>query len=81
MAENNGGPAFPKPGNSLAGNPKEWVAQDGMALRDWFAGQALTGIMVQYPIDPPLTTFQGSAALAYLMADAMLKAREKSNES
>lgn len=46
------------------------------ALRDWFAGQALVG-MIPTPRAPgvlPLT-IDGMASVAYQYADAMLRAR------
>lgn len=66
-----GGPAFP----NSAGN----IAYRGMTLRDWFAGQALAGIVAE----PGLPSHAGNAAGlatsyagdAYRMADAMLAAR------
>ena len=44
----------------------------GMSLRDWFAGQALTGLVTngQYPAGQ-------IAESAYSFADAMLAAREQ----
>jgi hypothetical protein len=60
---NNGGPAFPKHG---------YEGPDGMTLRDWFAGQALAGLL-RDGID--VHGIDDSAYLAYEMADAMLKAR------
>lgn len=61
-----GGPAFPLSGYS----PHE---QFGMTLRDWFAGQALSrrrsdGIAINLA--------DLYAKEAYLIADAMLKARD-----
>jgi len=53
-------------------------AKERKKLRDYFAGCALTGIMV-YP-----GQFKSQAELAeytYQVADAMLKERDKSNES
>jgi hypothetical protein len=44
----------------------------GMTLRDYFAAQALTGIIVAHPAAPEWKQVQ----LAYDTADAMLKARE-----
>lgn len=47
-----------------------------IALRDWFAGQALVG-MIPTPRTPgvlPLSV-DGMAEAAYLYADAMLRAR------
>ena len=42
MPDNAGStPAFPRPGSSDQGIPH----QNGMTLRDWFAGQALVGAL------------------------------------
>lgn len=67
-------PAFP-----LAVDESFQFANDGMSLRDWFAGQALAGLLAN-PVsfgphmqgDPDLIT---SAADTF--ADAMLAEREK----
>lgn len=47
--------------------------EDGMTLRDWFAGQALAGITG----DPSVEDMDQNeiARAAYLYADAMLEAR------
>jgi hypothetical protein len=66
-----GGPAFPQPATS------EGYATNtlpGMTLRDWFAGQALAGMIAQG--DAIRTTYSSSAAEAYRYADAMLRERE-----
>ena len=82
---NNGGPAFPIPlqdGQSYQGH----APCDGMTLRDYFAGQALHGLMAN-PEGPVQRSSQRGwdfvnckpdevACLAYYMADAMLRARE-----
>ena len=76
----NGGPAFPSHG--AMGE----VAHEGMRLRDYFAGQALHGLMAN-PEGPVQRSSQRGwefvnckpdevACLAYYMADAMLRARE-----
>jgi hypothetical protein len=57
-----GGPAFPRP--MVAAAP-------GMTLRDWFAGQALAGMLA----NPDSWTGAGGV-MAYRYADAMLRARE-----
>lgn len=51
MTTNDGGPAFPRAASEYTqhgtlpdGNDAE-TAQAGMSLRDWFAGQALVGIL------------------------------------
>lgn len=69
---NNGGPAFPVPevrdaeGNGITeGHP-------GMSLRDWFAGQALAGYLVDPNVGGDTVT---TANRCYVFADAMLKAR------
>jgi hypothetical protein len=69
---NDGGPAFPMPASehSQGGH----FEQEGMSLRDWFAGQALIGLMEYATIEQP-----GNAAalakFAYDHADAMLAVR------
>ena len=45
----------------------------GMSLRDWFAGQALAGLLL-WNND---VTMQDMARTAYIFADAMLTVREK----
>ena len=69
--------AFPK---TVSGNVPR---QDGMSLRDYFAAEALPlcwAAEERYPTghDPNTfgPTYAGTATRAYLMADAMLKARE-----
>ncbi|WP_050885295.1 hypothetical protein [Klebsiella pneumoniae] len=67
--ENNGGPAYPTQG------------YEGLTLRDYFAGQAMQGWLASYPESDqhPVATHRENmvAELSYLMADAMLKAREE----
>lgn len=64
-----GGPAFPTP----------WAAgtatEGGMTLRDWFAGQAMVGILsVAGPYG--LAPYEISER-SYRLADAMIKERKK----
>ena len=72
-----GGPAFPTE-NFIDHGPNALhdVYHPGMSLRDWFAGMALTGVMLKTTAEPQLL-----ASLAYDLADAMLKVREKGGES
>lgn len=65
MSEQDGGPAFPQPDAS---------DNCGMSLRDWFAGQALAGILGSPETDRD-ATFDMIAQDAYDHADAMLEAR------
>lgn len=74
MSKQDGGPAFPRSGDQVSVTP-----QDGMSLRDWFAGTA--------PSPPPgWTSRHRDAGLDDLSievtwrwgyAEAMLKAREE----
>jgi hypothetical protein len=78
----NGGPAFPQnlPDDfvwRLPGNP------GGMSLRDYFAGQAIIGLVGHgnnveaEKYDPTATIADVVAGHAYFIADAMLKARQE----
>jgi len=60
-----GGHAFPCCFNN--GN------QAGMSLRDWFAGQALAGLLTR---EDNYKSTKGAASIAYHAADAMLEARK-----
>lgn len=73
-----GGPAFPMAPPQWDGNGNSHWGIPGMTMRDWFAGQALSGMIAsnQWHIG----SAHGSAANivadhAYEMADAMLDAR------
>ena len=65
MTKNNGAPAFPV----TAG---QTVYSHGMMLRDWFAGQALAGLLAC----GGSASWEQDAANAYAAADAMLAARQ-----
>jgi hypothetical protein len=62
----NGGPAFPIP--AIAKNGVAFVSAPGMTLRDYFAAKAMQCLPAPQ---------QNLAELAYKIADAMLKEREK----
>ena len=71
MPKQDGGPAFATSGVN------DEFAQDGMSLRDYFAGQALTGLLS----NPSYVGYVNSdgpklIAQAYRAADLMLEARE-----
>ena len=73
MSKNTGGPAFPAMRYEFGGE------DDGMSLRDWFAGMAMQGLIAS-----PRGTPNGAdatdtyyAEMAYIMADAMIAEREK----
>lgn len=79
---NDGGPAFPQHGWSS--NPEALRRMKetggGMTLRDWFAGQAMTGWLASYSglsVHPAADETHASlATYSYAIADAMLAARE-----
>lgn len=78
---NDGGPAFPRAGFlSEIETPERVIAQyenkpeQGMTLRDYFAGQALAGILTRKESDG--WTNREVASDCYSYADAMLAARE-----
>jgi phosphoketolase len=75
--KNTGGPAFPI---TLHAGEK-WTGTgsiDGMTLRDYFAAKAMPMLMEQWPIDIFDNDAQHEVAQrCYLMADAMIKAREQ----
>lgn len=80
---NDGGQAFPigtktthKDHYSGTEYPDEYGYESGMSLRDWFAGQALVGILASYANEHHVAQAEACAMEAYLRADAMLKARE-----
>lgn len=68
--ERTGGNAFPVNSGILDHT-------SGMTLRDWYAGQALMGLLAQGEHD---CGPDGIAHDCYLFADAMLAARDKGNE-
>lgn len=65
---NDGGPAFPENGSrgKAAGG-------EGMSLRDYFAAKAMQGLLAARG---HYENYREIASDAYLLADAMLKARE-----
>jgi hypothetical protein len=79
MADPNsdGGPAFPRMVRrdvmTEDGYRERIEPEDGMSLRDYFAGQTLTQLFPFYvTVDPA-----GMARDAYAVADAMLAERER----
>lgn len=51
--------------------------QDGMTLMDWFAGQALTGIIASPGCQPDDASRIGTAELAYEFASAMIAEKRR----
>lgn len=87
-----GGPAFPatfesvEPGVGAMPDVRTLEAWRGMSLRDWFAGQALSGIWAQMAgvtpegLCPTEEIPLRLARAAYIQADAMLAERNKGED-
>lgn len=85
-----GGPAAPCSNEQFThGNPSVGEAWSGMSLRDWFAGQALTGMvsgahgdetsmagLLTAAEEAGVSTHSLVAQAAYNYADAMIAARK-----
>jgi hypothetical protein len=75
-----GGPAFPVHGGKGADidDPRNRILGGGMTLWDWFAGQALAGMLTS----PDYSNRPASllAKWAYELSDAMLEERNRPNE-
>lgn len=77
---NNGGSAFPRPHSRkmLDGEGEDYEAEYGMTLRDWFAGQALAGLLANPTIcQGSRVEMQCCDIMAYQRADGMLLQRTK----
>jgi hypothetical protein len=76
---NDGGPAFPV-ADTIYPNGQMQYGFNGMSLRDYFAGQALAGILAcPVPIrlsDGPIAANNSYSKTAFVLADAMIAARE-----
>ena len=73
-----GGPAFPQPNHIVEHDThgrveaRQWMQDSGMSLRDWFAGQAIAGRLIDHDVKTALV-----GVYAYQIADSMLAEREK----
>lgn len=83
MSIQNGGPAFPVPAGNFSGS-ESWTSTPGMDLRDYFAGQALAGLLSRSDVGVPHCrgcavpgddAGEHYADISYRYADAMLHAR------
>ena len=73
-----GGPAFPLHIASPPGSGGGAHSYYGMTLRDWFAGQAVMGLIASNDAEAG-DRIEDVPAYAYQIADAMLKARAKTD--
>ena len=69
---NNGGPAFPLPLGDVSISP----SVTGLTVRDYFAAKAMPVLLRAIDSYPDETWRIGVALEAYMMADAMLYARQ-----
>jgi hypothetical protein len=79
-----GGPAFPGIETRINGLHEQYRAYYGMTLRDYFAGLAMQGAISNNDLLRRISSDEDdgerAARFCYLLADAMLKARELSDE-
>ena len=71
ISKENGDWAFP------TNSEKMGVATTGMTLRQYFAGQALIGLLAKYGIDGQEHYMEQTVRDAYDMADKMIERRYK----
>ena len=79
MSVKDGGPAFP--GQCRCEGHAVFVAKDGMSLRQWYAGQALIGILTNPAVHiikgtVGVSSPQEAAMAAVAYADALLTVLE-----
>ena len=65
--------AFPRPYSYDETEAFHYLAHPGMSLRDWFAGQALIGLLSRASGEDP----HKAPGLAFKLADDMLAERDK----
>ena len=76
MSDTTGGPAFPRPVSGPTHEYSESGPQEGMSLRDYFAGQALVGLLAcSIPGQEHIAA--NAAREAYVVADAMIAESER----
>ncbi|OXJ16307.1 hypothetical protein [Burkholderia sp. HI2500] len=75
----NGGPAFPSTTKTYIADDGDTMHQgaNGMSLRDYFAAKAMQGFCANpdHAVLDGECKFESAAKEAYLLADAMLRAR------
>jgi hypothetical protein len=70
MAKDDGGAAFPRPFSHIPhGAGVTARSQDGMTLREWYAGLAMQGYIVHYGVDE----VRDLVNLSAMMADDLIE--------
>ncbi len=72
-----GGPAFPDPGRAQSVKQREILGNQGMSLRDWFAGMAMQAMMTQTEPSLRMASRNAIAIVAYEVANTMIQERSK----
>lgn len=76
--EQNGGPAFPSPmQDDRDCHARNESGYGGLSVRDWFAGQALAGLMANPHPQAISLTAEEKTGVAFTQADSVLKARKQ----
>lgn len=75
MSDKTGGSAFPRTKYLADEHPIGY--EKGMTLRDYFAAKAMQGMNARDGFDAGQASPEQRAKLAYIEADAMLKARNQ----
>ena len=80
---NTGGPAFPtqempQPEKQDGTWDQDWQPlQEGMTLLDWFAGQAMQGMLSFYGNEDERANYPDLAALSYAAAEEMIAEKQR----
>ena len=74
MSIKDGGPAFPFTERNA--DSSYYHGHGGMSMRDWFAGQALMGLMASRNPTSPRFHPDDDAQYVHAVADAMIAARK-----
>lgn len=77
MSKEDGGPAFPRSSSIMPNGGGSWD-QEGMTLRQWYAGMALAGRSGNSAIK---MTLEDCAEWCFEQADAMLKEENYATEN
>ncbi len=82
VGKDDGGFAFPRPHSTdeCEQNCSHYYDQQGMTLRDWFAGQIAAAMVGKYGGESFRDNRANMARDAYLMADAMLVERKRGEQ-
>jgi hypothetical protein len=81
MSNDNGGPAFPMPPGPEPRVNETTHFNEGMSLRDWFAGMAIDVVAKDYFREVEGYNFAHIARNCYAFADNMIAEKAKEKQS